>query len=215
MPVLTEFESRKILAKYRIQLPKAFLAKNALEAEKFAKKIGFPVVMKIVSEDIVHKSDVGGVIVGVQEGEVYAAYTKITENAKKKNKKAKIQGILIEEQISLGHESICGGKLDGQFGPVVMFGGLGGIYSELLKDVSFRICPIDKKEALKMMKETKGFAVLDGFRGTKYDISAAADILVKISRLMEKEKKITELDINPLIIRSKGCVAADARIVIS
>lgn len=212
--MLTEFESRKLLAKYKIPMPKAFLAKKALDASKFARKLGFPVVMKISSPDISHKTDAGCVFKDVSEPEIYGTYGKIIANAKRHNSKAKIDGVLIEEQISFGHETIIGGKVDKQFGPVVMFGGLGGIYSELLKDVSFRICPIDKKEALKMIQETKGAAILNGLRGKKYDIMSIIDVLVKISKLMENEKQILELDINPLFVKEKGCAAADARIVV-
>lgn len=202
-----------MLSKYKIPLPKALLAKNSVDAEKFAKKIGFPAVMKISSPEITHKTDAGCVFKDVYEKDVFATYKKIIENAKKSKPKAKIDGILIEEQVSSGHETIIGGKVDANFGPVVMFGGLGGIYSELLKDVAFRICPIDEKEALKMMQETKGFSVLNGFRGKKYDVKNVAKIIVGISRLMAKEN-VKELDINPLFVLEKGCVAADARIVV-
>jgi len=211
---LTEYESRQVLEKYKIPLARAELAKNPEHAAKFAKKIGYPVVLKIISPDVIHKTDVGGIIVGIKnEVELKDSYEKILKNVKKKAPRAKIHGMLVQKMVGDGLEVIVGGKKDVQFGQTVMFG-LGGIFVEVFGDVSFRVVPIGKKDAKDMIEETKGYKILRGYRGKNYDVNAVADVLIKVSKLLEKNDEIAEMDINPLIVLPRGAVAVDARIVV-
>jgi len=211
---LTEYESRQILEKYKIPLSKAEIAKNPEQAVKLAKKIGYPVVLKIVSPDVLHKTDVGGVVINIKnEGELKNSYEKILKNVRKKVKRAKVHGMLVQKMVDNGLEVIVGGKKDAQFGETVMFG-LGGIFVEVFGDVSFRVVPIGKKDAKDMIEEIKGYKILKGYRGKNYDVNAVADVLVKVSKLLEKNDEIAEMDINPLIVLQRGAVAVDARIVV-
>ena len=204
--------TKKISEKYKLPLVSSILVKKPEQLSKSAKKIGFPLVLKISSSDIIHKSDVGGVKVGIEtEEELIEAYNDIIKNIKKK--KIKIDGILMQKKEE-GKEVIVGVKKDPQFGPVIMFG-LGGVFVEVLKDVSFRITPVDKKEALAMIKEIKGYKILEGIRGGKaVNIDSLVNIIVKISDMVLKNKKITELDFNPIIADEKKAVIVDARIII-
>lgn len=213
MQLLTEFDSRKLLQKYKIPVPKAALAKTKEDALKAAEAIGCPVVMKVMSPDILHKTEAKTVTINVQKNEVVGTFEELLERARKFKPSASIQGVLVEETTT-GQEVILGGKDDDQFGPVVLFGGLGGIYVELLKDVSFRVAPLTFADAMDMIEETKGSKLLHGFRGLPKDIPAVAETLVKLSQMMVKED-VAEMDINPLIVREKGCVAVDARIVLN
>lgn len=159
---LTEFESRQVLQFYKIPLARAELAKNVGGAVNFAKKIGFPVVLKISSPDIIHKTDVGGLLINLRnEEEVRAAFNKIMKDVKKKVPKARIHGMLVQKMVEDGREVIVGGKKDPSFGQVLMFG-LGGIFVEVFEDVSFRAVPIDRKTAEEMVKEIKGYKILKG-----------------------------------------------------
>jgi acyl-CoA synthetase (NDP forming) len=210
MNILTEHETKKILSKYGIPVTKENIAESADEALAIAMHIGVPVVMKISSPDISHKSDVGGVILNVGAADVRAAYNDIVSRMRKALPDAKIEGVLVQAMAPPGYEVIVGLKEDAQFGHALMFG-LGGIFVEVYKDVSFRVAPIDNKEALRMISEIKGYPVLRGIRGRKpADIDAIADVLVSVSDLAEKEN-IIELDINPLIVNESGAVAVDAR----
>jgi acetyl-CoA synthetase (ADP-forming) len=211
---LTEYESRQVLEKYKIPLAKSELVKTPEQAVKIAKKIGYPIVLKIVSPDVVHKTDVGGIVVKIKnEVELIEAYEKILKNVKKKVSRAKIHGMLVQKMVGDGLEIIVGGKKDAQFGQTVMFG-LGGIFVEVFGDVSFRVVPIEKKDALEMMQETKGYKILKGYRGKKHDVNAVADVLVKVSKFLEKNDEVAEMDINPLIVLPHGAVGADARIIV-
>ena len=211
---LTEVESRQILEKYKIPLAKSELVKNLQQAVKVAKKIGYPVVLKIVSPDVVHKTDVGGRILNIKnEEELKKAYEKILANVKKKVRKARIHGMLVQKMVGDGLEIIIGGKKDAQFGETIMFG-LGGIFVEVFGDVSFRVVPIEKKDAVEMVEEVKGYEILKGYRGKKYDVKVIVDVLMKVSKLLEKNDEIAEMDINPLIVLPRGAVAVDARIVV-
>ncbi|MBI2129616.1 acetate--CoA ligase family protein [Candidatus Woesearchaeota archaeon] len=213
MKNLSFIETKKILKKYKMPYPPSELAKSELEARKIADKIGYPVVLKIDSPDIVHKSDVGGVIADIKSGEdAAAAYLKIIKNAGK-IKNARINGIIVQK-MERGTAVIVGMKRDAQFGPALMFG-LGGIFVEIMKDVSFRIAPIDKNEALEMIKEVKGYEILKGARGSeKANIDAIADIILKLSKLAIKEKNIMEIDFNPVIVNKKTAKIVDARMMI-
>lgn len=211
--VLTEHESKKLLAKYGIAVTKESIAKNADEAYTIASQIGTPVAMKISSPDISHKSDVGGVELNIAAIDAKATYDKIISRIKKAVPDARIEGILVQQMAPPGHEVIVGLKKDAQFGHALMFG-LGGIFVEVYKDVSFRVAPIGIKEALNMISEIKGYPILKGIRGRKpADIDAIARVLVSVSEMAEKEK-IIELDINPLIAGETGAIAVDARAMI-
>ena len=170
--------------------------------------------MKIVSPDIIHKSDAGGVKVNIRSaGEAVKAYKEIIANIAKYYKKARIDGVLIQPMVSDAQEVIIGMKKDPQFGPVLMFG-LGGIYVEVLKDVVFRIAPIDKPEALRMISEIKSVKILQGARGEKpYDLDALADVLVKLSQISLDWPRIQEIDLNPVMAGHKGCKIVDVRIL--
>lgn len=213
MQKLTEYDSRKILEKYGIMLPEAKLVKNRQDAILAAKKVGFPCIMKIISEDILHKSDFGGVVTNIMtEESARDAFLKIIENAKKHVPDAKIDGVLVEKTAS-GVECIVGASQDPQFGPVLMFG-LGGIFVEVIKDVSFRLIPVEKKDVCEMITEIKAYPILNGVRGqAAVNIKAIEDTLLKVSKMVKKEK-ITELDINPLIVNEDGAVCADCRMIL-
>jgi len=211
---LTEYESRQVLEKYKIPLAKSELVKSVEQAAKAAKKIGYPVVLKIVSPDIVHKTDVGGMILNIKnDAELAAAYKKILINVKKKVRRARIHGLLVQKMVGDGLEVIVGGKKDAQFGETIMFG-LGGIFVEVFGDVSFRVVPVERKDAEEMVREIKGYKILKGYRGKKYDVKAVVDVLMKVSKLLEKNDEIAEMDVNPLIVSQRGAVAVDARIVV-
>ncbi|MDO9097817.1 MAG: acetate--CoA ligase family protein [Candidatus Methanoperedens sp.] len=211
--ILTEHETKKLLAKYGIPVTKESIATSADGALAIALQIGFPVAMKISSPDISHKSDVGGVVLNVKKEEVRTTYTELIALIKKKVPNAIIEGILIQQMAPTGHETIVGLKKDAQFGHALMFG-LGGIFVEVYKDVSFRVVPIEKSDALDMISEIKGYPILKGIRGRKpADIDAIARVLVSVSDMAEKEN-IIELDINPLIVNESGAVAVDARAMV-
>ncbi|NJD53733.1 MAG: acetyl-CoA synthetase [Candidatus Methanoperedens sp.] len=213
MKILTEHEAKKLLSKYGIPVTKESLAENATEALAIAAQIGTPVAMKISSPDISHKSDAGGVELNVVVGKVKTTYNKIISRIKKAAPDARIEGILVQQMAPQGHEIIVGLKKDAQFGHALMFG-LGGIFVEVYKDVSFRVVPIEQNEALDMISEIKGYPILKGIRGRKpADIEAIAAVLVSVSRMAQKEN-IAELDINPLIVGETGAVAVDARAMI-
>ncbi len=214
--ILTEDKAKKILKEHSIPVPKEELAENEEKAVEIAKKIGFPVVLKLISPDVLHRSDAKAIVLNVKnEEEVKEKFKEIIKNAKNFNPHAKIEGVLVQEMLPQGREVIVGLIKDPQFGHVVMFG-LGGIFVEILKDVSFRVAPINKKEALKMIKEIKGYKILEGTRGiSPSDIDAIADIIVKVSELGVKMPEIKELDINPLFAYEKGAVAVDCRIILS
>ncbi len=212
---LTEPICEEILASYNIPTPPAQLAKNREDAIKFAKKIDFPVVLKVVSNQIIHKSDAGGVIVGVKnEDEVVKAFDKILQNAKDYNPKAEIEGIYVQKMAPAGREVIIGAVKDKQFGQVVMFG-LGGILVEVFKDVVFRVAPINKDEAYEMINEIKGLPILKGVRGEKpIDFDCLSETIASISQLVVDLPQIAQLDINPIRVYPKKLYAVDARIIL-
>jgi len=211
--MLTLAEALEVLAAYKIPVVKGGLAKNEQEATEIAGKIGFPVAMKIVSKDVIHKTDVKGLLLGLNSLEdVKSGFIKIVKEVKKKIPKAKIEGILIQKMVE-GQEVIVGGKKDPQFNQVLMFG-LGGIFTEVFDDVTFRVVPVGQADVEHMLKEIKGYKILEGYRGKKYDAKALTNVLLKTSKLLEENQEIKELDINPLFVLTKGAVAVDARIVI-
>ena len=213
---LMELESKEVLEAYGIPITRELFAVSEDDAIKSAEEIGFPVVLKVYSPEIIHKSEIGGVIIGLKTvSEAREAYRKIIENVSVKKPEAKVLGILVQEMIPKGYEVIVGAVRDAQFGPVVMFG-LGGVFTEVLKDVSFKLAPLSKKEALQMIKETKGHKVLEGFRGEKpADLDALAEVIIKVGRINTDLREVTEIDINPLIVHDRELIAVDARIVLS
>lgn len=214
MRTLNILESKKIMEKYGVKFADSRLAKSVEEALIVANSIGYPVVLKIVSNDISHKTDVGGVQVGISnDNELQVSFRKMMGSVKRKMSRAKIQGVLVQRMVDDGVNVLIGGKKDPQFGQVIAFG-LGGIFVEVMEDVAFRIVPIGKKEAFEMMAETKGFKILDGYRGKSYDTEAIATLITKVSKMLEKRRDVVELDINPVIALKKGAVAVDARMVL-
>jgi len=201
-------DAEKLLHKYRIKTPDSGVAKKPAEAVKIAKKIGYPVVMKILSPDIIHKTERKGVMVGVCDDKaVERAFDEIRKHAGK----AKFKGILVQRQAD-GREVIIGGKKDPQFGAVVLFG-LGGIFVEIMKDVSLRIAPIDQREAMAMIKEVKGYPILAGARGQKpANLEKLAEMIASVSRMLS-ENDIQELDLNPVFVNEKGCLPVDVRMM--
>jgi acetyltransferase len=209
-----EEDAMRILTYYGFQFPKRALARTSRDAAQLASKIGFPVVMKISSPDILHKTDVGGVRVNVKTPkEAEEAFTEITTNARRIMRDAFIKGVLVSEMVKGGKEVILGVTFDRTFGHMIMFG-LGGIYVEVLKDVSFRIVPVARRDALAMVNEIRTTGLLRGARGERpADIDAIATNIVNLSCLINDFPEIQELDINPLLVMEKGAVALDARII--
>ncbi|MDE1763426.1 MAG: acetate--CoA ligase family protein [Thaumarchaeota archaeon] len=212
---LLEEEGQEVLKAYGVPLPKSILATKDREAAAAAKKIGYPVVMKIASPQIIHKSDAGGVKVGLKTPqEVKRAFKEIIKNAKKYDKKATIKGVLMQEMVKGGKETIVGSKQEPGFGPVVMFG-MGGIYVEVLKDVTFRIAPVTNTEAEEMISSIKTNKLLQGVRGEKQsDVEKLSECIQKISQLVTDFDEIKELDLNPVLVfeKGKGCKVVDVRI---
>ena len=212
---LTELEAREILTHYKIPVVKGKVIKRLEEAKNFAKEAGYPVVLKVVSPQIVHKSDVGGVILNIRnEKELFQAYHQIVKNVEKNAPNASIVGFFIQEMIENSVEVMIGGKWDPTFGQTIAFG-LGGIFVEVFQDVSFRIVPIEKEDALEMIREIKAYRILKGYRGKKpVNVNAIVDILLKTSKLLEENQIIKELDINPVFALPRRAIAGDARIII-
>jgi len=212
---LGEMESRGILEAYGIRVPIAKVARDLKEAREVVKLTGYPVVLKIDSPDILHKTDVGGIKIGIKNyKELEESFEGIMSNVKKYMPSAKINGISIQEMIESKKETIIGINKDSQFGPMIMFG-LGGIYVEILKDVSFRIAPISQTDAREMIEEIKTIKLLKGVRGEKpSDIESIVEVLLKISQLVTDFPDIIEMDINPLFVKEegKGSIAGDVRI---
>ena len=210
---LLEEEGQLILKAYGLSLPHSGLATSSSSAVRLAKKIGYPVVLKIASPDIVHKSDAGGVAVNMKnEMEVKKAFDGIIRNAKKYNSKAKIKGVLVVEMVTGGKEMIIGSKQEPGMGPVIMLG-MGGIYVEVFKDVTFRLAPINDKEIKDMISSVKSRKLLQGVRGeSASDIHALEDCLARLSQLVTDFAEIKELDMNPVLVLKKGCRILDVRI---
>ena len=212
---LLEEEGQEILRAYGFPLPASKLAKSKKEAVDASKKIGYPVVLKIASPQIIHKSDAGGVKVNLQNAkDVENAFDTIIKNAKKYNKKADIKGVLVVEMVKGGKEMIIGSKLEPGFGPVVMLG-MGGIYVEVLKDVTFKLAPMTNIEADDMISSIKTKKILEGVRGEKpSDIKKLSECIQRLSQLVSDFNEIKELDMNPVLVmeKNKGCKVLDVRI---
>jgi acetyl coenzyme A synthetase (ADP forming)-like protein len=212
---LTAPEGKLVCDAYGIPVPKEGVAKSASEAAKLAADMGFPVVMKIVSPDILHKTEAGGVVVGVKSAaDAEANYATILANAKKYKADAKIEGIQVQQMLMGGQEVIIGAVTDGSFGKLVAFG-LGGVLVEVLKDITFRLAPATKQDALSMLDGIQAAEMLKGVRGSDpANRDAIADIIVNVSRLITDFPEISEMDLNPVFATKSNAIAADVRIVV-
>jgi acetyltransferase len=210
---LVEVEARDVMAAYGMPLPQARLARTSDEAIEAAQGIGFPVALKIASPDILHKSDVGGIELDISSADqVQLAYDRILSRTRQHVPKGEIWGVLVQEMVEPGREVIIGIKRDPQFGPLVMFG-LGGIYVEVLEDVTFRLAPVTAHEAREMIDEIKAAPLLHGVRGEEpADLEAIAEIVQRASQLACDFPEIVELDLNPVIVHHRRAVAIDARL---
>ena len=203
----------ELVAAYGIPTAPMKLATSANEAVEIARKLGFPLVMKVASPEILHKSDIGGVLLGVSsERVVYDGYAQLMKKARAARPNAKIEGVHLQRQVPEGQEVILGAVWDPQFGPLIMFGS-GGVEVEGLKDVAFALGPLTQAEAESMMRKTWAGRKLDGYRNiSPADRSAVADALVKLSHLANEHPEISEIEINPLRVLEKGVVAIDIRV---
>jgi acyl-CoA synthetase (NDP forming) len=213
--VLTEVESKELLKQAGIDIIDTRLATSREEAISISQRLGFPVALKVASADIVHKSDAGGVKLGLGTAkEVGKAYEGILAAVGQKHPQAKIQGVSVQRMARAGVEVIIGMSKDDQFGPVLMFG-LGGILVEVLRDVSFRLVPLARRDAAEMVREIKGYPLLEGYRGQEaVDISHLEELLLKVSDFVEQNPEVKELDLNPVFAYSDGAVAVDARVIL-
>jgi len=212
--LVLEPDAIRVLEQYNIPYPEHGLARSPEEAARIAGELGYPVVLKVVSPDVVHKSDAGGVVVGVGDGkEVRTAYERILDGVQAAVPKVGIAGELVCKQAPDGLEVIVGALDDATFGPTVMFG-LGGIFVEALKDVSFRIAPLERRDAEEMVAEIKGYSLLMGARGQAgCDVSAVTDLLMAVSQMVTDHPEIKELDLNPVRVYEKGLMVLDARMM--
>jgi acyl-CoA synthetase (NDP forming) len=213
--ILTEIESKELIKQAGISVSETKLATSGEEASSLSRQLGFPVVLKVASADIVHKSDAGGVKLGLRTSkQVGKAYDDILGAIRQKYPQAAIQGVSVQKMARPGVEVIIGMSKDAQFGPVLMFG-LGGILVEVLKDVSFRIVPLERRDAAEMVREIKGYPLLEGYRGQEaVDVSNLEEMLLKVSEFVEKYPEIKELDLNPIFAYGRGAIAVDARVIL-
>ena len=214
--LLTEVESKQQLHAAGIAVTQAQLATSANKAVAAAKEVGFPVVLKIVSTDIAHKSDVGGVALNLGNASaVRSAYSQMMKSVRAAAPQAKVDGVSVQEMARPGTEVIIGTTTDPQFGPVMMFG-LGGIFVEVLKDVAFRIVPLEPRDARQIIREINGYAVLEGVRGQPpADLGALERMIMQVSDFVSEHPEVAELDLNPVIAYPDGAVAVDARVVLA
>jgi acyl-CoA synthetase (NDP forming) len=213
--VLTEIESKEFLRQAGIGTIDTKLAASEEEAISISRQFGFPVVLKIASPDIVHKSDAGGVRLGLRTArQVGKAYEDILVAVSQNYPQAKVHGVAVQKMARPGVEVIIGMSKDAQFGPVLMFG-LGGILVEVLKDVSFRIVPLAKRDAVEMVREIKGYPLLEGYRGQEaVNVSYLEELLLKVSDFVEQNPGVKEFDLNPIFAYSDGAIAVDARVIL-
>jgi acyl-CoA synthetase (NDP forming) len=214
--LLTEIESKELLAEAGIPVTRARLAKTQKDAVAIAEEVGYPVVLKVVSPDIAHKSDVGGVAVGLDSPKALrAAFRAMRASVKEKAPRAKVLGYAVQEMAKPGTEVIVGATTDPQFGPVMMFG-LGGVFVEVLKDVAFRVVPLEPRDARQMVREIRGLPVLQGVRGQPAaDLEAIEGLILKVSDFVAKHPEVAELDLNPVLAYPDGAIAVDARVVLA
>ncbi len=216
--VLLSHEAAEVVEAYGISAPRSKVARTADEAVGYAEEFGYPVVLKIVSPDILHKTDIGGVALNLRSPEdVRSAYDGIMSRIAKFMSQARIYGVMVYRMVPMGKEMIIGMSLDIQFGPLVMFG-LGGIYVNFLKDVSFRLAPLSEREATQMMQETRAYTLLKGIRGeTPSDVAALQETILRVGQLVWDFPQIVEMDINPVIVyeEGEGCIALDVKITLT
>jgi acyl-CoA synthetase (NDP forming) len=212
---LTEVEAKDWLRDAGFPVVATRLAGSRAEAVALSREMGFPVVLKVASAQVVHKSDAGGVKLGLtSQSGVVRAYREIMASVADRHPEAHVEGVSVQRMASPGTEVIMGMSKDPQFGPVLMFG-LGGIWVELLKDVSFRIVPILPRDAREMIREIKGFPLLEGYRGSPpAHLSTLEDMLLKLSGFVEANPEIMELDLNPVFAYPDGASVVDARIIL-
>lgn len=213
--ILTEIEAKELLRGAGIPVVETRLARSVEEAQALAAEMGYPVALKVVSPQIVHKSDAGGVRLNVRDAaEVAQAYEAIMAAAQRYAPGATILGVAVQPMARPGIEVIVGLTTDAQFGPVLMFG-LGGIFVEVLKDVSFRIVPLTRRDAREMIAEIKGFPLLQGYRGQEpADLTTLEELLLKLSAFAEQHPEVQEVDLNPIFAYRDGALAVDARVVL-
>ncbi len=213
--LLNEVESKRLLSEAGINTNATELAQSSDEAVELARRIGHPVVLKIASPDVVHKSDAGGVKIGVSgDDAVAAAYDDIVAAVQAAQPGARVDGVSVQAMADPGVEVIIGVSRDPQFGPLLMFG-LGGVLVEVLGDVSFRVAPLTERDASEMVREIKGFPILRGHRGSPpADLDAIERALLDLSRFVDSRPDVSEIDLNPIIAHPKGLTAVDARVVL-
>jgi len=206
----------QLLEEYGIPYPAHGFARDAESAARVAQELGFPVVLKVVSPDVLHKTDAGGVLAGLEDtASVRQGFSAVADRVSSLVPGARIEGLLVCKQAPEGLEVIAGGLEDQTFGPAVMFG-LGGIFAEVIKDVSFRIAPLEPKDAEEMIREIQGYPLLSGSRGQDpLDIQALIELLLSVSRLVTEHLEIRELDLNPVRVYEDGLLALDARMVVN
>jgi acyl-CoA synthetase (NDP forming) len=212
--LMLESDAAELLKAYHIPYPDHALARNADEATRIADNLEYPVVLKIVSSEVVHKSDVGGVQANLTNAEsVKKAFQQILDHILLNAPYAQTKGVLVCQQAPPGLEVIVGALKDLTFGPVIMFG-LGGVFTEILKDVSFRLAPLLRKDAEDMIHEIRGYPLLTGIRGRAVcDTQALVDLLLNLSQLVMAHPEIDELDLNPVRVYERGLMALDVRLI--
>ena len=212
---LFEHEAKTLCGLYGMPVTKISVAKTEEEAVEAAEETGYPIVLKIVSPQVLHKSDAGGVLVNIGDAEgIRQGYNRILSNVKAHAPDAEITGILVQEMAPNGTEVIIGSTRDPTFGPTIMFG-LGGIFVEILKDVSFRLAPITRSDAEEMIREIKAYKILEGARGMPpADQETIAEILLATSRMLMECPEIRELDMNPVLVYEEGARIVDARVIL-
>ncbi len=212
---LLENEAAEVCRSYRLPLPESGFALDKEAALSIAERLGYPVVMKVVSPQVIHKSDVEGVRVGIATREqLFQAYDGIVERVKKSKPEAEIKGQVIAKMAGEGVETIVGLKRDEVLGPVVMFG-MGGIFVEVYQDVTFRLCPVGKEEVEEMLREVKGYQLLGGFRGmAKADTGALKKVILAVCALGTENPEVGAVDLNPVLVNGEGALALDTRIII-
>jgi acetyl-CoA synthetase (ADP-forming) len=213
---LLEPEAKTICLEYGIPTPGFKVARSPASAAAFAGELGYPVVMKVVSPEIVHKTEVGGVMVGLSSSDaVESAYLRILENVRTHRPDARILGVLVQKMAPESTEVIVGSVNDPQFGHTILFG-LGGVFVEILKDVSFRIAPLEERDAREMISEIKGYSVLSGYRGfPPADQKAIVHIILSASLLVMENPQIGQMDLNPIMVYAQGALVADARMLLT
>jgi acetate---CoA ligase (ADP-forming) subunit beta len=213
--VIPEIDAQALLKGYGIACPATEMVTTRDECLLAGERIGFPLVIKVHSRQIVHKSDVGGVIVGIESArQLEQSYDALMRNVAARRSDAVVSGVIVQKQLPKGIEVVVGSMMDRQCGPVVMFG-LGGVYVEVFKDVSFRLAPLDRQEALRQIRETKAYTLLSGVRGQPpCNIDKLCDVVVAAGNLLSQNIGISELDFNPVLCYPDECVVVDARFII-